>query len=240
MANGYSLRKRKIEFDGLRPSKKLRVGRRKNTGLISLLNPTNIVASISESNCLQSPLLRLPAELRNYVFKLVLGGMEILIKSKENRRYKNANPTHYRAIRLMNYTRHRISYGSPVKILRVSRQIYLQCSTLVYTLNTFDFANPIALKIWYLYRRKAQIDMVHTIKVNDDILFLTKNRRLELQPLTSMFPNLTTVVMGPYRYEDSKWQRGISDEHTMDAWGNEAIVKQGERDDLKVVFEPLL
>jgi len=129
--------------------------------------------------------------------------------------------------------------SSPLNILCVCRQLYHECATLAYALNTFDFATPIAFKIWYAYRKQGQIDMVRTIKVNDDILFVTKHGRLGLQPLTTMFPKLKTVVMGPYRYDDSRWQKDIKDEHMMDAWGDADAVKRGERDDLEVVFEPL-
>ena len=46
MATGHSLRKRKVEIEGSGVNKKMRVGRRKSTGLVSLLNPTDKVAAM--------------------------------------------------------------------------------------------------------------------------------------------------------------------------------------------------
>ncbi|CAI6287124.1 unnamed protein product [Periconia digitata] len=82
---------------------------------------------ISKNNQLQSPLLRLPPELRNRIYKYALGG-------------KKLRPAGF--IHRIKYEQNgRVTPPNFVALLSVCRQIYAEARLYPFLLNTFEFIN---------------------------------------------------------------------------------------------------
>lgn len=96
----------------------------------------------AQQNQQQSPLLRLPAELRNKIFAYTLGGKTFKII-----------PGYY-DIPTMNATNSKYALA----LLQVCRQIYAETTLLPFSINTFSASSPHSLKRWVerLHPARAQ------------------------------------------------------------------------------------
>ncbi|KAF1840465.1 uncharacterized protein K460DRAFT_360138 [Cucurbitaria berberidis CBS 394.84] len=95
-------------------------------------------------------LLRLPAEIRNWIYKLVLGGRTY--------KFKDAFSTHY--ARLDTTEQH--LFG----LLFVCRQIYFEAALLPYAINTFRFRDfDISLSPFLKERSPAQFRSIQSLEL---------------------------------------------------------------------------
>jgi hypothetical protein len=103
---------------------------------------------IAYRNATTSPLLRLPAEIRNMIYTFALG---------------------IGTIRMLHF-RHGLNlrYGLELSInlLRVCHQVYTETCLLPYKLNTFDFigASACVIKKFLAMRNEAQIAVLSKVK----------------------------------------------------------------------------
>jgi hypothetical protein len=130
-----------------------------------------------------------------------------------------------------------LAQDGSLRILRVCRQLYHECATLVYALNTFHFATETALKVWHANRTPEQLGMVRTVRVDIGITEMRKQGQYGLGPLTVMFPELNKVIVGRAHYDlDFSWPVNDFDFTVVPA---EAVMaaKEGEREGLEVVWD---
>ncbi|KAH3968827.1 hypothetical protein HBI81_129500 [Parastagonospora nodorum] len=102
--------------------------RRLENGLIDV-TPTGDYIAITERNSTESPLLRLPAEIRNIIFEYVVSGHTIRMISEWG---KSCWP---------------IAKRRRFSLARVSRQTYNETALLTYTGNTLLFMYPDGIEI---------------------------------------------------------------------------------------------
>lgn len=89
-----------------------------------------------------SPLLRLPAEIREKIYHYALGDMRIPIGSTG---------------------KSKTTIGLP----RTCRQIYAETGTMVYQLNVFEFGSDyVNMSNWSDHRPRSQLEAVRAIKVD--------------------------------------------------------------------------
>ncbi|KAF2662775.1 hypothetical protein K491DRAFT_709439 [Lophiostoma macrostomum CBS 122681] len=153
MTHDHNLRKRRAVEDPPKanPKRKKRVYHLKN-GLVSLLRTPSEMVPITKRNA-ETPLLRLPAEIRNRIFEFALGGNIIDIHKRRG------TPRGAFALRSGPSTNVRMLLG----VLEVCRQIYHEAPTIPYSYNIFGFYNRDSFPEWCQGRKKAQLDAVRTI-----------------------------------------------------------------------------
>lgn len=112
----------------------------------------------SRQNQSSSPLLRLPGELREYIYELALGHLHIHISTRLGR-----NPLEQRDdIRIFSYRAapehcmsdnlyHRTHYTAKlsIQLIYTCRQIYEEAKLLPYSLNVFSFSKEVAFD-WFI------------------------------------------------------------------------------------------
>ncbi|KAF2036006.1 hypothetical protein EK21DRAFT_84386 [Setomelanomma holmii] len=106
---------------------------------------------ISTRNQRESPLLRLPSEVRNVIYELVLGGKTFKFKDAVNRGHASMVATSERHVLGLLYTCH---------------QIYSEASLLPYSLNTFSFREfDVSLEPFLSHRRLAHNRAITSIEL---------------------------------------------------------------------------
>ncbi|ORX94518.1 hypothetical protein BCR34DRAFT_220843, partial [Clohesyomyces aquaticus] len=157
----------------------------KRTSLLNLRKDRKIINQISISNSLQSPLLRLPPEVRNQIFSHVLGSCDIDIHTKHVEYFPETKQWPHRiwhvarpldSERDLEYAISSRSRKPDFQLPLVCRQIYHETKLLHYALNRFHFAgsarnvvgkranswyNP--TDYWIEQHTKAQIEAVTMI-----------------------------------------------------------------------------
>ncbi|KAF2850756.1 hypothetical protein T440DRAFT_518050 [Plenodomus tracheiphilus IPT5] len=108
---------------------------------------------ITQENAKQSPLLRLPAELRNQIWELVLGGNICYVDRKpwsmHNRKRQSFRVTNVHSA-----------------LLRICRQVYSETALLPFQLNEFCFY--LDASIWFSGLHKYGQDNIRIIRVKID------------------------------------------------------------------------
>ncbi|KAL5398192.1 hypothetical protein PMIN06_002992 [Paraphaeosphaeria minitans] len=134
------------------------------SGLLDVSIPQNAthLMKLAERNSTQSPLLRLPPEIRNKIWKYTVGGLEINIgevgtvfpmKLSYATRPIGANKN------LIN--RPRVEFH----LHRVSRQTYFEVAPFIYTMNTFSFNFVSIVDRWVKCRALGQIQLVTSVNI---------------------------------------------------------------------------
>ncbi|KAF2707470.1 hypothetical protein K504DRAFT_535132 [Pleomassaria siparia CBS 279.74] len=104
-------------------------------GLINISKTSEHVAAIAKRNATESPLLRLPGEIRNRIWEYACCGEVVFSysfdggKGKSNRRIEKTSLENTAA-------------QSAFRIPRICRQIYVETATLPYSLSTFMWRCP--------------------------------------------------------------------------------------------------
>ena len=134
-------------------------GRRDTTGNVRILHATllcicsayaNVINSTAR-NQLQSPLLRLPPEIRNKLYILVLGGRTCRFKDAIDRGHA-----------ILDTKGERHVFG----LLFVCHQIYSETSLLPYSLNTFSFREfDLSLNPFLDHRRFSHIQAITALEL---------------------------------------------------------------------------
>ena len=195
-------------------------------------------------NAVESPLLRLPPEIRNRIFRYAMGGSVILVQShhpafsSDTWRNTTASAWHGRATHLSADRQH--NQGTAFHLPETCRQIYAETATLGYATNTFVcHPRPIDLGIlrletprWYLERRAAQMSAITSIQAFDyDVWeYLLCN---ESWTFRSRFPGLEEVFI-------PSWPRTIRVGRDLESQHKHirARINEKEGAGLRVVFAP--
>lgn len=105
----------------------------------------------ARQNQRDSPLLRLPAELRNQIFQYALGCKTWTFLVRES---------HQQTVYVPSRLEHALA------LLAVCRQIYAETALLPFSLDTFSFDHYTDLQWWLKAQRPAQSDVVSTISIH--------------------------------------------------------------------------
>ncbi|KAF2118565.1 hypothetical protein BDV96DRAFT_643806 [Lophiotrema nucula] len=123
--------------------------------------PDHLIATFRR-NSTQSPLLRLPAELRNKIWEFATSGYQMQIESQDD-------SEHAKSYRLRVYQRNTIS-GAPAyhvfSLSAVCRQIYSEVGTLPYSLNEFMLCGT--LNSWLRDLLPGQVNAISTIDIDEE------------------------------------------------------------------------
>jgi hypothetical protein len=95
-----------------------------------------------------SPLLRLPPEIRNTIFEYALGGRTILLES---------TPFKYGDLKA-------------VSLLAVSRQIYAETAMILFSANTFSASNPKSMALFLREQASTSVVRVTTVQVQCNVI----------------------------------------------------------------------
>lgn len=157
---------------------------------------------------MESPLLALPAEIRNKIFALALGGHEITITAGHKSFDKKTRLYTY----VLTQTALPLSgvisgFVKPTfQLPRVSRQVYAETAILPYSLNTFKFTGHVnkrvgkhrglgycAMDCWLDHRIPAQIKAIASLVVDDQYFYrYSEGRRPAFK---NRFPALQTLIV---------------------------------------------
>ncbi|KAI4946029.1 hypothetical protein J4E91_007471 [Alternaria rosae] len=124
-----------------RPARGQRGYRKHRSGLLNV-EPIGSEVELANINARDSPLLRLPAEIRNQIFSLALGGSAVKMPSRV---WPMAKPEEHLA---------------RWNLLRVCRQVYVETAMIAYTTIPFCFA---AITDVTRYLRTFRLQHVHAI-----------------------------------------------------------------------------
>jgi hypothetical protein len=130
-----------------------------------------LIDGSAESNSLESPLLRLPAEIRNMIWDYAIGHHQIDIRNKlrDGKLYdvKLGYEARPEAIQSGSITP-RVFIKPTFTLPSVCRQIYVETAPKVYTLNTFTFTDYRTLDRFIKERALGQRRLIASIDVPFD------------------------------------------------------------------------
>lgn len=102
----------------------------------------------------ESSLLKLPAEIRNIIFRYALSGVEYKIKEDDNLSMRNI-----------------VTQPDALALLAVCRQIYSETALLPFSLNIFSsYLFPMDLKNWMAQRHTVQMTAVTRIHLTGGVV----------------------------------------------------------------------
>ncbi|KAF1949088.1 hypothetical protein CC80DRAFT_581879, partial [Byssothecium circinans] len=130
----------------------------------------------SQENAINSPLLRLPGEIRNKIFHYALCDYKLEIHNKQS---LNSPPSY-------NYIQPRF------QLPRVCRQIHAETAPIVYSRNTFGFDTLQAMDRWIRNRTSAQLELVTSINVPFEYMRLYNHKFRKT--FKEVFPNTSALV----------------------------------------------
>ncbi|KAF2118130.1 hypothetical protein BDV96DRAFT_597004 [Lophiotrema nucula] len=154
-------------------------------------------AAIAKSNATQSPLLRLPAEIRHLIWSFAIGGNYIVITRRIGTYVGLKHESKPMGHSLHGQPATPSNYRPPALHLpRVCRQIYLETALLIYKLNKFVFPRSWhyvweAMDVWIKNRILAHKNAVTMIEPSN--MFWQSYKMGFRQPLTKKFPNLDHI-----------------------------------------------
>jgi hypothetical protein len=136
-----------------------------------------------QRNATQSPLLRLPAELRNKIFKLAVGGHTIHL-------YHTSTLFHTSVTDLKILYRDRHCFA----LLSVCRQIYLETALLPFSANTLSFHNKVCSTLFMKQRLPIEREAISCVKVHLTLDTIPDLSTFNI-PWSSALPNLTRLEL---------------------------------------------
>jgi hypothetical protein len=104
----------------------------------------------ARQNQRDSPLLRLPAELRNQIFRYALGGETWNFVVRESNRHRVRNCS---------------GFQHALALLAVCRQIYAETALLPFSLGSFSFNDSDDFEIWLKALNSAQRNEVSVVGI---------------------------------------------------------------------------
>jgi hypothetical protein len=131
------------------------------------------------ANATDSPLLRLPAELRNMIFKYAVRADNGTILLCYNKHDEFSSMGTYVPLRILPY----MAFGLP----RVCRQLYAETATLVYSENEFAFWTEETMEQWLLRRLEAQREVVTRVRM---VLIGPTGKNELMEKIRLVFPNI--------------------------------------------------
>ncbi|KAF2118409.1 hypothetical protein BDV96DRAFT_569855 [Lophiotrema nucula] len=148
---------------------------------------------LTKKNSIQSPLLRLPAELKDEIFSYVFGGQTIYVEHTRSAISQRLafvlQPPDFTVLRSWSYF---------LEPLLLCRHVYEEAKLHFYRHNIFVFRHEEALNVFLRERTQAQINAVSSLKppalvyerIRDGMTF-----RNEAKTFKARFPNLKTVYL---------------------------------------------
>ncbi|KAF2118249.1 hypothetical protein BDV96DRAFT_569537 [Lophiotrema nucula] len=186
-----------------------------------------------------SPLLRLPAEIRRMIWKYAVGGHHIYVHDPSLRRARYPKLT-YRAT-LMGFGTHSLPAVPPgfvtptFSLPKVCRQMYAETALLPYRLNMFAFDAPRIFDVWVrsrtLAQKRATSSLQPPLRSTTQIIDGTR------AALSKKFPNLERIDLS-----DSAWGRVIYADDYGWSMHNETLqeisesLKQSEKGDVTITW----
>ncbi|USP77115.1 hypothetical protein yc1106_04389 [Curvularia clavata] len=119
-------------------------------GLLNIERKAGKYFKMARQNQQQSPLLRLPAELRNKIFAYALGGRTFRFKTTGNYPWYIKNVTKYK---------------HALALLQVCRQIYAETALLPFSTNTFSASRLYVLEEWAESLHSARAQSIKWIRL---------------------------------------------------------------------------
>ncbi|KAF2270746.1 hypothetical protein CC78DRAFT_596414 [Lojkania enalia] len=127
--------------------------RKLENGLFDVTRKTGKYRKIMERNRNESPLLRLPGELRNQIFEYVLDlGYELRTSNSYIKR-RGMSPIVHAGKR------------NALSLLHVCRQLYDETTILPYTLNTFTFHDLYDVDLWIRKTLPCQLETIKSVGI---------------------------------------------------------------------------
>ncbi|KAJ4296249.1 beta transducin [Kalmusia sp. IMI 367209] len=180
-------------------------------GMLNLRAPARFM-KITTANSIDSPLLRLPSEIRNRIFAYAMGGHVITIKVTKTFDIDAFTISH----KLCSTSRQRgkrtrDSAAPPWQLPLVCRQLYAETALLPYSLNSFRFVdrNDLVkatgkykgphynvLDLWFEKRRPAQVKAIQFLHV--PARYLRKYIERKRPSFQKRFPNIRKVILSSY------------------------------------------
>ncbi|KAI4920603.1 hypothetical protein J4E85_009370 [Alternaria conjuncta] len=104
-------------------------------------------AEATVANRLNSPLLRLPAELRNLIYHYALGNSTVILAAHHDRlcTYQHDTPA--------------------FPLLAVCTQIHAEAALFLYSLNTFDIASDYTLRVFLATMPMKYVQAIKTLDI---------------------------------------------------------------------------
>ncbi|KAL1603993.1 hypothetical protein SLS60_005585 [Paraconiothyrium brasiliense] len=208
--------------------KSMKQARKPKNGLLDASIPRNATHLMeledisAQRNSTQSPLLRLPPEIRNKIWEYAIGGFNI--KVFRTRSCEHLKELSYYADDLSE------KLSRPTFHLhKVCRQAYVETAPLIYTLNTFGFYKVSAMDRWIKLRPIGQLQLITSIEVPFSYFSLyiqglrTKFRK--------RFPNLKRIGLDEYGATHAT-KKDETVQESKPAIAN--ILKEREGDDVEV------
>ncbi|KAF2118340.1 hypothetical protein BDV96DRAFT_643592 [Lophiotrema nucula] len=147
--------------------------------------PRGIYVERYRKNAERSPLLHLPAEIRNIIFRIVLGGLYVGLHTGHSTPY-----VHFQTLRIDEMPECSHLESNTLALLCICRQIYADTALLPFASNCFWIWDNTTMKDWYEYNKvlRSQIGAVTMMQFWADDL--TKDD--VIQDLM-LFPNLKQI-----------------------------------------------
>ncbi|KAF1911610.1 hypothetical protein BDU57DRAFT_95101 [Ampelomyces quisqualis] len=163
----------------------------KNGLLNASLPARSELMAIAKRNSTNSPLLKLPGEIRNKIWMFAQGYHRIDIGKRSRKRSWPIGLT--LAIYPMNAATHfpRTFVKPTFALSRVCRQIYVEASSYIYTLNTFGFDGFASFDRWAKDRALGQARLITSINMPYDYTHLY--RRGFRTSFRRKFPNIKRI-----------------------------------------------
>ncbi|KAF2266041.1 hypothetical protein CC78DRAFT_578619 [Lojkania enalia] len=218
-------------------------------GLLGLYStPENLVIIIKQNS--SSALLSLPAELREMIWKLVLGDLEVEILyerrpgSKRRQLFGQAIED-FAACYLSGRPLPFLSYFT--KLMSLCRQIYYEASTLPYALNKFNFYTTRGIDKWLSKRLPGQLATIRHISLPGE--FMERYIDQESERLRDTMTSLTRVVVRITSFDALSWlqpyrERGFNIEEVVETLRSKMAKREGKEVSVEIHrlpfrFEPV-
>ncbi|CAA9964472.1 hypothetical protein PTMSG1_07831 [Pyrenophora teres f. maculata] len=176
---------------GGNPHKNLRQGLLYRNGLMNTaIAARSDMMKIAKRNSNESPLLRLPAEIRSKIWEYAVGYHQIEVYDAyfARTRLSNVQLSHVsRPLRATTSGFVKPKYALPT----VCRQIYVEAAAMVYTLNNFRFDDRNVMDCFIKHRALGQRRLITSVDVSIAYfrLYTTGARKL----LRQTFPNIKRI-----------------------------------------------
>jgi hypothetical protein len=148
-----------------------------------------------------SPLLRLPPEIRNMIFEYAMT-MRYNLELYYNR-FSELSASGF-----SNYAHKRQRRFLSVRLPEVCRQIYSETATLFYRMNTFSFATEQAMRVWLKKRLPAQLEVIQRL----DLLEWDDEKRVDIckdlkDTVCTNLSSLTQDELNADIIGETRWRR---------------------------------
>ncbi|KAF2118564.1 hypothetical protein BDV96DRAFT_390469 [Lophiotrema nucula] len=182
-------------------------------GALNLEETPQYLIELVERNAVQSPLLRIPAEIRNRIFTFAMGGLDVQVRFIWTRVDGNYTRRKLkgRAVDWQNNNQDAVYVQPAFHFIEVSRQIYAEFATLAYSANAFDFYFQ-TMNAFLDVLNDAQIAAIKTIEIDGAFFdyhrsdYFDEPGREQSRPTVSSykkkFPGLKKVIVSEDMVDD--------------------------------------